>query len=381
MAAQKIEAILVGRIEESEMRLLRSCLEEQDRLLSKARRKLRRQDQDFTTVFEMIGQISSRVMDPDALLKYLVRTVMGHFMVPKVLVLRRCDLETDTLVIATSHDTDQEGLQVDSRGALAAYALEHNRAFELSREELSDCPETGRFLAAGLVTCVPLVQRVGESKTDQLEGLLFMGQRLIDKRMDVFDFRMLGLLGQAVAINFHNELLYRRSIVDYLTGVSSRGYFEAHLRQEVGRISRYGNKSISLVMLDLDDFKNVNDQHGHLAGDEVLKEVAQVLRQTVRSVDMVARYGGEEFAIVLIEIEMQKALEVTERLRQGLENISVDKNGKKIGITGSFGLACFPGDACDTRELVEAADKALYEAKTGGRNRVYVASAGQVDQV
>jgi diguanylate cyclase (GGDEF)-like protein len=181
---------------------------------------------------------------------------------------------------------------------------------------------------------------------------------------------MLGMLGQAVAITFHNELLYRRSIIDDLTRVSSRGHFEAHLSQEIGRVRRYGSKSISLVILDLDHFKQVNDTHGHLAGDEVLRRVAALLRETVRSVDMVARYGGEEFAVILIEIDRAAAAEVTGRLRRAVEQMAVPFEGQELRVTASFGVSCFPDDADDKRGLIGAADAALYRAKAGGRNSV-----------
>ncbi len=355
------------------MKLLRGCLGDLDKRVSDLSRKLRRQEQEFTTIFEIVGQVSSLAMNAEGLLKYLMRTLMGQFMVPRLLVLRRENLENGEFTVGDSQGVKAEGLAVDVDGELAEFALGSPRPFSLSNEHVAELEEVLMLRDLGMVNCVPLIQQADRTHPAQLEGLLLLGERLVGGQMDAFERRMLGLLGQAVAITFHNELLYRRSIVDDLTKVSSRGHFDAHLSQEIGRVRRYSAKSISLVMLDLDHFKKVNDTHGHLAGDEVLKETAAILRETVRSVDLVARYGGEEFAVILIEISRESALEVASRLRQKLEDVVVDCDGKKLKVTGSFGVACFPDDADDKRGLIEAADAAPYRAKAGGRNQVCMA--------
>ena len=351
---------------------MRGCLSDLDKRLSDCSRRSRRQEQEFTTIFEIVGQVSALAMSAEALLKYLLRTLMGQFMVPRLLVFRREQLDNGPLSVAASQGVAVEGLTVDPVGKFAEFALASARPFELS-EAQADGEEAAKLRELGMVNCVPLVQQADRNHPAQLEGLLLLGQRLVGGGMDAFERRMLGLLGQAVAITFHNELLYRRSIIDDLTRVSSRGHFEAHLSQEIGRVRRYGGKSISLVILDLDHFKQVNDTHGHLAGDEVLRRTAALLRETVRSVDMVARYGGEEFAVILIEIDRPAAEEVSGRLRRVLEHMAVPFSGRELKVTGSFGVACFPDDAEDKRGLIEAADAALYRAKAAGRNRVCVA--------
>jgi diguanylate cyclase (GGDEF)-like protein len=242
--------------------------------------------------------------------------------------------------------------------------------------------EARAFRAAGLVTCVPLVQQEEGAKQPQLEGFLLLGERLAGGPLGSFDRRLLGLLGQAVAITFHNEMLYRRSIVDDLTQVSSRGYFDAHLNREIGRWKRYREGGLSLLLMDLDRFKEINDRHGHTAGDEALRQAAQSLREGVRVVDVVARYGGEEFAIILVKCDRSSAAEVAERLRRALERLEVSAGAGRLRLTGSFGVACFPEDAEDKQRLIEVADRALYRAKAEGRNRVCVAGesgAGGLD--
>jgi diguanylate cyclase (GGDEF)-like protein len=379
-AAQKLEAILAERLGEDEMKLVRGCLSDQEKRITDLTKRLRRQEQEFTTIFEIVGQVSALAMNADALLKYLLRTLMGQFMVPRLLVLRRTELENGDLAAADSQGVSAEGLSVSSRGKLAEFALASPRPFELAEEQISGDEEVAKLRELGMATCVPLIQQADRTHPAQLEGLLLLGERLVGGQMDAFERRMLGLLGQAVAITFHNELLYRRSIVDDLTGVYSRGHFDAHLSREVGRVRRYSSRSISLVMLDLDHFKEVNDAHGHLAGDEVLKSTAALLHEEVRSVDLVSRYGGEEFAVILIEIDRDSAAEVAERLRSRLEAMTVSCDGKDLKITGSFGVACFPDDAEDRRSLIEASDAALYRAKGEGRNRVCIAPALPADK-
>ncbi len=188
--------------------------------------------------------------------------------------------------------------------------------------------------------------------------------------------------------------LERQAITDGLTGLYNQRYFYDRLRQEFTRAQRLGT-AFSLVMLDLDDFKLVNDHHGHQVGDEVLRGVARLLLGTLRSgVDLAARYGGEEFAVILPSVgpeaeatsEANAALVasvsaathdhlaagIAERIRAGLDQAEFAVNGceNPVRITLSGGVARFPGDADDSEGLVRAADKALYLAKRLGKNRV-----------
>lgn len=163
-----------------------------------------------------------------------------------------------------------------------------------------------------------------------------------------------------------NVLLRELAVVDELTGLRNRRYFDRTLQYEVDRMRRY-DRALSVVLLDVDHFKSVNDRFGHLVGDEVLKVVARCLERNVRKADLAARYGGEEFALVLPETALAGALHVAERVRESLEQLDVD--GLKV--TASLGVATveksWPGDLPG---IVRAADQALYQAKRTGRNRV-----------
>ncbi|MHB1536762.1 MAG: GGDEF domain-containing protein, partial [Acidimicrobiales bacterium] len=153
---------------------------------------------------------------------------------------------------------------------------------------------------------------------------------------------------------------------DGLTGLANRRDFDQKLAGEVNRASRHG-QPLSLVVIDLDHFKAVNDTHGHLAGDEVLRQVGQVLAGVTRDMDTAARYGGEEFALILPSCAPADACRVMDRIRTSLAAAPA-----LLGVTVSAGVATLPSNANDSASLLAAADEALYRSKRSGRNRVTV---------
>jgi diguanylate cyclase (GGDEF)-like protein len=181
--------------------------------------------------------------------------------------------------------------------------------------------------------------------------------------------RLSALARGPLEIVWEIEEVSRRARTDALTGLANRREFDEQLRRVVAETDRFGNMC-SLILVDLDHFKLVNDKHGHEAGDVVLKHVAQLLRDTVREVDLCARYGGEEIAILLPQTSEQGAFELAERLRQVLEQRPSSHGGVRIPHTASFGVATYPSPVPYGDWLLLAADKALYEAKAAGRNCV-----------
>jgi diguanylate cyclase (GGDEF)-like protein len=169
------------------------------------------------------------------------------------------------------------------------------------------------------------------------------------------------------------EAVERRTRTDPLTGVGNRRHFELQLSEALGRAAR-SKAPVSVVLADVDHFKQVNDLHGHDVGDEVLKVVATVLGSNIRTVDRVSRIGGEEFALLLEDTRGSGARELTERLRAAVQAASVPIGaGAPLRVTASFGVATFPETVADAGQLYRAADEALYAAKRSGRNRVCVA--------
>ncbi|MCY1001943.1 diguanylate cyclase [Myxococcus sp. MISCRS1] len=163
--------------------------------------------------------------------------------------------------------------------------------------------------------------------------------------------------------------LQRLSSTDGLTGVHNHRHFQERLREEFRRAQRYDDP-LSLILMDLDHFKQVNDRHGHTTGDGVLREVAAALQQSVRETDLVARYGGEEFAVLLPRTHLTGALTVAERVRKDLATLQVGPQGS-LRVTASLGLSSFPHrTVLSPEQLLLTADEALYRAKAEGRDRV-----------
>lgn len=194
------------------------------------------------------------------------------------------------------------------------------------------------------------------------------------------DLHLLSSFANQAAVAIENARLFaetrRLADTDELTGLCNHRYFYQLLHGEIRRAVRYA-RPLSLIMLDIDHFKAFNDRHGHLAGDDVLRELAQVLRKNSREVDSVARYGGEEFAVILPETDLSHAAIQAERIRSAVEG-TIQVEGKEHPLTVSIGVASLVGEDERAEDLVRLADRALYRAKAAGRNRVCVASSSSV---
>jgi diguanylate cyclase (GGDEF)-like protein len=182
-------------------------------------------------------------------------------------------------------------------------------------------------------------------------------------------------LETATEIKQTATLLYE-NITDHLIGIYNRRYLDRKIAEELPRASRY-NLPLSMLLLDIDHFKTVNDTYGHQIGDQTLKSLGQVLFKKTRDTDIIARYGGEEIAILALHTSIADAVDLAERLRKAVETaimVPADEkeNRPAITITVSIGVTGLDQPAADHHVLIERADKALYKAKQGGRNRVIV---------
>jgi len=176
------------------------------------------------------------------------------------------------------------------------------------------------------------------------------------------------LSGGNIEHAYHEEI-YRLTTVDGLTQIYNKRYFSEALNREISRALRY-HRALSLVMFDLDHFKQVNDTKGHLAGDSVLKTLASTVKSKIRTEDIFARYGGEEFAIILPEIDGHNAHQFAEKIRRIVEATEFRFEGTRIDVTISMGVATLDPDEAEASSLIKHADERLYEAKNAGRNCV-----------
>ncbi len=278
-------------------------------------------------------------------------------------------LKADELVKSVVFSGIREGiLVVDSKDRISDYNSASGRLFPwLNPDSLGrslDSSEQGAALAEAAKAGKTLVVRSDAKKryyNAVVQGLV-EGSRVLGKVYVVNDVTSMRRVFRR---------LYRLANFDTLTKVFNRHRFFDDMGKEISRLNRYGGR-LSLIMLDLDRFKELNDQHGHLAGDKVLAAVGALLKTRVRSSDLVGRYGGEEFCILLIEADLEKARLVAEDLRSSMERLEVDISGRKVGVTGSFGIVSVEGGKgkVEMEHLLSEADRALYRAKAGGRNRV-----------
>jgi diguanylate cyclase (GGDEF)-like protein len=220
---------------------------------------------------------------------------------------------------------------------------------------------------------VPVLAGLGRRKSRRIVGVLSTARSRGEFTRP--EEELLEYLASQAGVSIENadlhETVQRQAVTDELTGLSNVRQLHTTLDREMERSRRF-RSPLGLVMLDIDDFKQVNDEFGHQQGDEVLSAVARVLRQHSRDIDEPARYGGEELAVVLPETECDGAAQVAERIREAIEGLRiarVDGSGE-LTVTASFGVASVPETAEDKGSLIAAADAALYRAKRAGKNRV-----------
>lgn len=220
-------------------------------------------------------------------------------------------------------------------------------------------------------TCVPMI-----SQGDVIGLLVIAGDRHDD---DAGDGAHIATLAEQLSLAISNVLLRNtlryQSTVDPLTGLYNRRFFDESLKRELARTQRSASVC-SVVMVDLDHFKRINDTYGHDGGDLVLQAASRTLLQRVRASDVACRYGGEELVLMLPDCDAQEAAKCAEAIRQTLTEIVIQHQGATIsGISASFGVAQWRGDHEQEADPLQAADRALYAAKKAGRNRVVVATA------
>ncbi|MBI5050914.1 MAG: GGDEF domain-containing protein, partial [Nitrospirae bacterium] len=190
-----------------------------------------------------------------------------------------------------------------------------------------------------------------------------------------FYVHFLSIVADQAALSMTNARLHKEveklALTDGLTGLYNHKHFYERLSEEFQRIERFPHP-LSVILMDIDHFKKINDAYGHPVGDIILSNLAGILRKTLRGIDIIARYGGEEFAAVLLNTESRRAKKIAERIRAKVEDSPFFAGEKRLSVTLSIGVATYPHDASTKEELISRADEALYHAKDKGRNQVCV---------
>lgn len=353
---------------------------------------LKHQVHRFATFVETARQINAKALDLEHIEGYSLNTIRGQALVNDVLMFRQeisFDLDQSTMIKCFHQDFT---LEFEDDCPFAKKLCEFGHTYLIHDGENADSfdremlkfDEVQAFLGSGYRLLVPLMH-----EDNQMIGMFAIGPKLTGGDFTGDDFSFLWLLAEMVSMAVHNAMLYQRSITDGLTQVHSRGYFDCWLDEEFHRLNRYhahakdGSgwaREVSLIMIDIDNFKDVNDTHGHQVGDRVLREVAGCLAGQIRNSDQIARYGGEEFVIFCPESGMDEAEILAERLRKAVAKLRFDVGeGEELRVTISVGIASYPETAAGERDLVFRADQALYAAKEGGRDRVVRADHSVLD--
>lgn len=325
---------------------------------------LERQRARHLEVINAIARETTAVLDQEELLIKVCSVIQHRFQIGHVSVLLR---DGDDLLLRASEGRFTAcaggGGRMPAGAGLWGAALSSGKT--LIEDDVHASPEyVGFYQETRSRMCIPLV-----SFGQTLGVLMLESEELASFHQD--DVESLEAVADICATAIQNahyvERVKQLAYLDGLTGIFNRRYFEMRVVEEIDRARRF-NSGMAVLMIDIDQFKRLNDEFGHLLGDEVLRQVSSMFHQQLRKIDVVCRYGGEEFAILLSQTNQQHSLAVAEKLRRLVESWQFP--GVPQSVTISAGVATFPDHGTTRDELVKSADAGLYAAKQGGRNRV-----------
>ena len=318
-----------------------------------------------------IAQQSTAVMDVEDLLARVCSVIQQAFQVPHVSL---CLREEGDLVVRAHQGTLTPCISFSGRLSVANEPWSRLLATggTIIEKDLTSLPDSFKlFTDCASRLSIPLIS------FGQTLGAL----TLYSSKVNAFrecELQSLESVADICASSIQNahyvERIRQLSFLDGLTGIFNRRFFELRIMEEIERARRSG-VGMAVIMADIDQFKKLNDEFGHLLGDEVLRQVSSLFHQQLRKIDVVCRYGGEEFAILLTQTNAEHALGVAEKLRRLVEGWQFP--GVPRTVTLSAGVAAFPDHGTARDDLIRAADNGLYAAKQGGRNRVRLASSSR----
>lgn len=317
-----------------------------------------------------IAQQTTAVLELEELLSRVCELIQSAFRISHVSLFLREDRD---LVLRAHHGTltlriPQGGRFSASIDPWATILAGNHTATETVKRGAS----TKFFEESASCICIPLVS------FGQTLGILALDSVLPDAFRDG-DLQSLESVADICATAIQNahyvERVKQLAYLDGLTGIFNRRFFELRIMEEIERARRY-NTSMAVIMADIDHFKRLNDEFGHVLGDEVLRQVSSLFQQQVRMIDVVCRYGGEEFVVLLTQANSEQAVLIAEKLRKAVASWQFP--GVPCAVTVSAGVAAFPEHGATRNALVKAADAALYAAKQAGRNRVCIGSMARI---
>lgn len=322
---------------------------------------------DLQNLIEIALSLSSN-LEFDSLVESLLYICIGQMLVDKVVLFLHVNFENEDLsfYMSRGYTLDSE-IKISEKSQLLNHFRSNWKIINSvqAKELMAEDPYTSDLYNLLLPEIViPLRSK------NTLNGLIFMSRKIMDTPYTEQEFLFLDKLSKFASIAVENSRLYRMATLDRMTGLFIHHYFQERLAEEIKRAERMNNP-LTLLMADLDHFKEINDTYGHPQGDIILKGTANLIHQNIRSFDIPSRYGGEEFAIILADTDITAAEHIAERLRKRVDEAVYKINSDEIRITISIGIAQFdPEIDMTSKDLIKRADEALYAAKDRGRNRV-----------
>ncbi|MGD1715040.1 sensor domain-containing diguanylate cyclase [Dapis sp. BLCC M172] len=341
-----------------------SRLEQEVRRLQESVNQLEQRQQEMVTIYQMIEflQVCEKIEDTSKLLAEFIQKLFPGFS-GSVFLTDECNSKFERVTFF--------GNIVDRKTSLEfseCWALLRGQTHIASNDRPGlFCHHIDREVEPTQTICIPLLTQ------GKVWGLFYLRTEFPEK-ISSYQTHLAHIVAKQISLAFYNlklkEKLRNDSIRDSLTGLFNRRYLDESLKQEIIKAER-NQQPLSVIMVDVDHFKNFNDTYGHDVGDMVLRELAKFLEGQVRESDIVCRYGGEEMTLILINTPLDIAKQRAENICSGIRELSLQNQGEVLSsLTVSLGVASFPLDGTTGEEIVQKADKALYQAKKAGRNRV-----------
>lgn len=347
-------------------------LKESNVELQNVTRVMRKQIYDLHNLFEVSINLTS-ILEPQQLLKSSMLSIIGQLRSNQAMVFLPGKKDSNIIypIYAKGYSKqqwDQFSISLED----PFFKKFHKKMIAINLREADKKLLNEKWLKLienGISLIAPIIHK------RHIKGIIALGQKMNQELFTQSEKEIFSLLTHFISVAFSNSILYQKmeisSITDGLTGLYNFRFFKKRLYDEMLRAKRYKH-SLSLILFDVDNFKNYNDTLGHPAGDRALKKIAELVKSSVRKSDIAVRYGGEEFCIILPEEDIQAARMFGERFRKKIEDYQFFKEEVQPGgkLTISLGEATYPEDAESMQDLIEKTDAALYKAKNLGRNRI-----------
>jgi diguanylate cyclase (GGDEF)-like protein len=333
---------------------------------------LDRENQDLKEILEIAFQITAQ-LEIENVIKNVAWSFVSKFETETVTFALPGEIDESTINIISYKGLKKEdiGFTLPSLQPLLAFVDKDEYSqipFSYLQENFPDRDVVNRLAELAVDVIVPL-------RTDKGSiGVMLLPKKGSGATYDLQEIQYITRIVRFASIAIENASLFRQATTDRMTGLFSHHFFEKTLDEELERARRY-KSTFSLVMFDIDHFKKFNDAYGHLQGDRIIRDISKLLCKSIRQVDFPARYGGEEFALILPAVDVKGAQIVAERIRKRVETFEFPSaaGGESLHVTISVGVTEFdPESAYAPSEIIREADRALYQSKENGRNRVTV---------